>query len=42
MQRIANALNVTKGTISKDLQEIVSSGNNSKPAKTASNPNAGF
>jgi len=37
VQRIANALNVSKYTISKDL-ENVSSPNNQKHAKTATNP----
>jgi ParB-like chromosome segregation protein Spo0J len=38
LQRIAEALNVTKSAISKDLMEIVSSGNNQKHAKTPTNP----
>lgn len=40
MEQIAKLLGVVKSTVSKDLSrsEIVSDGNNSKPAKTATNP----
>jgi hypothetical protein len=38
MEQIATQLRVSKKTISLDLKEIVTEGNNSKPVKTASNP----
>jgi hypothetical protein len=38
MQRIADALNVEQGTISKDLAGNLFQGNKLKPAKTATNP----
>jgi ParB-like chromosome segregation protein Spo0J len=38
MERIGEGLGTTKGTISKDLSEIVSNGNNQNHAKTETNP----
>ena len=38
MEAIAKALGVSKGTVSKDLSEIVSIGNNQRHTKTATNP----
>jgi predicted ArsR family transcriptional regulator len=38
MQRIAEALGVSKKTISKDLDGIVTEGNNQKRTKSAANP----